>query len=257
MIVAFTDGGICKGTSCGGAILVDLKGPNDYEVIRSSIKICEDSTNNEAELFGIYKALEMLEGGNDQPYIIFSDSEYSTKSLTIWILDWFKSYSYKKDNSICIPSMMTKGKTPVKNAKLLCMIINMIVEKNLNVRFKNVKGHKSPNKAIDITSQALYFKESNHLNKVITKEFSKFLCTYNEYIDKLVGDHIQLFIDSMYPHENDNNYNDPFTFNNVEIDIRYGKIFDDTKYSHMYILNHAIMNKYQELLGISMKEELK
>ena len=76
MIVAFTDGGICKGTSCGGAILVDLKGPNDYEVIRSSIKICEDSTNNEAELFGIYKALEMLEGGNDQPYIIFSDSEY-------------------------------------------------------------------------------------------------------------------------------------------------------------------------------------
>ena len=45
---------------------------------------------------------------------------------------------------------------------------------NLNVRFKNVKGHKSPNKAIDITSQALYFKESNHLNKVITKEFSKF-----------------------------------------------------------------------------------
>ncbi len=65
--------------------------------------------------------------------------------------------------------MMTKGKTPVKNAKLLCMIINMIVEKNLNVRFKNVKGHKSPNKPIDITSQALYFKESNHLNKVITK----------------------------------------------------------------------------------------
>ena len=36
---------------------------------------------------------------------------------------------------------------------------------------------------------------------------------YNEYIDKLVGDHIQLFIDSMYPHENDNNYNEPFIFN--------------------------------------------
>ena len=61
----------------------------------------------------------------------------------------------------------------------------------------------------------------------------------------------------MYPHENDNNYNEPFIFNNVEIDIRYGKIFDDAKYYHMYILNHAIMNKYQELLGINMKEELK
>lgn len=253
MIVAFTDGGIHKGTSCGGATLIDIKGKNNYSVIKSAVKICEYSTNNEAELFGIYKALELLEPYNNIPYIIFSDSEYAIKSLTIWILDWFKSYSYKKENGICIPSMMTKGKSPVKNAKLLCMIINTIVEKNLKVRFKNVRGHKSPDKKSDVLSQAMYFKESNSLNKIISVEFAEFLCTYNEYIDKLVGEHIQLFIDSRYPHENDTEYNEPFIYDNVEIDIKYGDLFDDVKYNHLYILNHFIINRYQELLGISLK----
>lgn len=254
MIIAFTDGGISKGTSCGGATLIDIQGNNNYSVIKSAIKICEDSTNNEAELFGIYKALELLEPNNNEPYIIFSDSEYSIKSLTIWILDWYKSYSYKRDHSICIPSMMTKGKTQVKNAKLLCMIINIIVEKNLKVRFKNVRGHRSPDKACDIISQALYFKESNGLDKIISNDFAKFLCIYNDYIDKLVGEHIQLFIDNMYPNENDNDTNMPFVYNNVEIDIRCGNIFEDVKYNHLYILNHAIMSKYQELLGINLKK---
>lgn len=254
MIVAFTDGGIHKGTSCGGASLIEIKGKNEYSIIKSAIKICEDSTNNEAELFGIYKALELLESNNTEPYIIFSDSEYAVKSLTIWVIDWFKSYSYKRENSICIPSMMTKGKSPVKNAKLLCMIINTIVEKNLNVRFKNVRGHRSPNKDNDVLSQALYFKESNNLNKIISKEFAKFLCTYNDHIDKLVGEHIQLFIDSKYPNENDTEYNEPFNYDNVEIDIRYGGIFDDVKYKHLYILNHSIMNEYQKLLGIELKK---
>jgi ribonuclease HI len=242
MIVVFTDGGITKGTSCGGASLIEIKNNNEYSVIKSSIKICEESTNNEAELFGIYKAIELLEPNNSEPYIIFSDSEYAVKSLTIWILDWFKTYSYKKENSICVPSMLTKGKSPVKNAKLLCMIINLIVDKNLKIRFKNVRGHKSPNKDQDIMSQALYFRESNNLSKMISKDFAKFICTYNEYIDKLVGDCIWKFKEGDI---------EKLEVNNVEVDIRYGKMFDDEKYKHLYILNKAIMNKYKELLGIN------
>lgn len=246
MIVAFTDGGISKGTSCGGASLIEIKGKNDYSVIKSNIKICEESTNNEAELFGIYKALEMLEPNNSEPYLIFSDSEYAVKSLSIWILDWYKSYSYKREHSICIPSMMTKGKTPVKNAKILCMIINTIVDNNLKVRFINVKGHKSPNKNDDIMSQALYFKESNNMKKIISLEFAKFLCTYNEYIDNLVSDCICKFKEGG---------EDNLLINNtINVDIRYGKMFDDEKYKHLYILNKAIMNKYKKLIGVKSND---
>lgn len=243
MLSIFTDGGINHGTSCGGAILLDIPEKNekfnDIDVIKGSFKICEDSTNNEAELFGILQSLYLIEPENETPVIIFSDSEYAVKTLTIWIFDWFKNYRANRNSGLVIPSMMTKGGKPVQNCKLICTIISTIVHNNLQVRFKNVRGHMNPNNENDVNMQASYFKKSNNLKKDISFSFSKFLCTYNELIDKSVGKQLKRY----KCHEKINTNPDFIT------EIRHDGHFEDNLYKKYYLLNTAIMNKYKSLIG--------
>lgn len=245
--LVFTDGGIQQGTSCGGSLIVKFSDLDNYYIDFAKVKICAESTNNEGELFGIYMALQALKPNNNEPYIIYSDSEYSVKSLTNWIIDWVKTYKETKRNSLIIPQMLTKSKSEVKNCKLLCMIINHIVQNNLKVRFKNVKGHSNKSNSSDVEYQMNYYNKTNIDS--ITMEEAKFICDFNDRVDKLCTYYIDNYRNGDYDDIEDTTFESQDYDFLTSIDIRRSKDFEDSRYYKKYLLNSAIVQKYKELIG--------
>jgi ribonuclease HI len=128
-IIVFTDGSCIKSkidTQCG----IGIHFPNGefQDVSKSFIK--EPKTNQRAELYAIYKAIKTISRTNNNLDIkIYTDSEYSIKSLTIWITNW------KKNNWIA-----STGK-PVMNQDIIKKIDKLMEEHNGQIKFKHVKSH--------------------------------------------------------------------------------------------------------------------
>lgn len=87
-------------------------------------------TNNRAELYAIYKSLKIckkiLKEKEIKKINIYSDSEYSIKTLTIWYKNWIKN-----------------GKD-YKNKDIIDKIIKLINKLN-NVNFIHIKAHTGEN----------------------------------------------------------------------------------------------------------------
>lgn len=87
-------------------------------------------TNNRAELYAIYKSLKIckkiLKEKEIEKINIYSDSEYSVKTLTIWYKKWIKN-----------------GKD-YKNKDIIDKIIKLINKLN-NVNFIHIKAHTGEN----------------------------------------------------------------------------------------------------------------
>lgn len=87
-------------------------------------------TNQRAELYAIYKAIYYITKKLDvNKIIIYTDSEYSIKSLTVWIKQW------KKNN------WMTKNNKQVKNLDIINKIDNLINNFQGEVKFIHVRSH--------------------------------------------------------------------------------------------------------------------
>ena len=84
-------------------------------------------TNNRAELYAIYKALKITIKINEKNKIktvnIYSDSEYSVKTLTIWYKKWIingKDYS---------------------NKDIIDNIMDLIIKLPYNINFIHIRAH--------------------------------------------------------------------------------------------------------------------
>jgi len=80
-------------------------------------------TNQIAELYAILSAIATVDG----PLMIYSDSMYSIKSLTIWNKNWSKN-GWKN----------SKGK-PVANKEIIQSILGLMAGRD--IQFKHVKAH--------------------------------------------------------------------------------------------------------------------
>lgn len=248
----FTDGGINKEKklSCGSAILLQNNNGN-ISLKSSAVKICSNSTNNEGELYGILKGIELVDGNNNIPYTLYSDSEYSVNTLRSWIFNWFKSYTETRENSIMIPCMKTGGGTDVKNLELICTIINMIVDKRVNIRFKNVRGHMSVNSQNDISTQMEYYNSKNYDKIDFNK--AKDICKGNNTADQMCTNYINKFSNGTLCGGR-SKHNIIFYDNGTLVDIRHPN--DDVKaeasirYPKYIMLNKAIMTMYAGLIGL-------
>ena len=139
-IKIFTDGSYVKATkACGYGVLFPNK---EYENISKPFTI-EPKTNQRAELYAIYKGIKTVYKGlklNDDKdgvnekinIIVYTDSEYSIKSLTIWIINW------KKNNW-----KATTGKD-VLNQDLIVKLDKLIEKfkaKYGSIKFVHVRSH--------------------------------------------------------------------------------------------------------------------
>jgi ribonuclease HI len=130
-IIVFTDGSFIKSKNnkddlCGYGIHF----PNGEFEDQSKKFTKTPLTNQRAELYAIYKAIKIITNSNKDINIkIYTDSEYSIKSLTIWINNW------KQNNWIS-----STGK-PVMNQDIIKKIDNLIIEHNGNIKFQHVRSH--------------------------------------------------------------------------------------------------------------------
>lgn len=131
-IEVFTDGSFMKKGGkklCGYGIHF----PNG-EIQDISRKFTRDPlTNQRAELFAIYVALILIKKVLEfKKIIIYTDSEYSIKSCTIWIRQWEKN------------GWKTAAGQKVKNQDILIPIsdiINKIIMTDKEIKFVHVKSH--------------------------------------------------------------------------------------------------------------------
>jgi len=126
-IIVFTDGSYVKQKNlCGYGIHF----PNGEIPDVSKPFTKGEKTNQRAELYAIYKAIKIVNEYNNNIKIkIYSDSEYSIKSLTIWIKNW------KKNNWIS-----STGKA-VMNQDIIRKIDELIKNHNGEIIFHHVKSH--------------------------------------------------------------------------------------------------------------------
>ncbi|MDR0788617.1 MAG: ribonuclease HI [Bifidobacteriaceae bacterium] len=122
MVLFFSTDGACKGNP----------GPWGWGWVNHDTRETgagggEYGTNQIAELTAIREALKNIDSTTD--IIIETDSSYSIKCLTEWILGW------KKNN------WKNSQKKPVKNADLIREIDGMIAGRTGSTSFKWVKGH--------------------------------------------------------------------------------------------------------------------
>ena len=125
--IIYTDGACTnngqKNPKAGIGIHFSVKNKIKIEDISLKLQI-EKPTNNKAELMAIGKALEMCNENNiNDKIIIFTDSQYSIKCITLWYPDWVN----KKN---------TKNK---KNIDILRRVYELY--KRLDVQFEYIKAH--------------------------------------------------------------------------------------------------------------------
>jgi ribonuclease HI len=152
----FTDGATLNNglKNAKGGIGVFFKNNDKRNYYNKLPKKYGIATNNKCEMYAILKAFEIyfecyerdiLKKTKIKNLIIFSDSNYTIKSLSIWINKWrFNNWK-------------TISGTDVKNRDLIEIIDYYInrYSKYINIIFLHVKAHtKSPNKINKIE----YFK---------------------------------------------------------------------------------------------------
>jgi ribonuclease HI len=124
-IIVFTDGS-CAKTKCGYGIHFPNKEFGDISKIFNK----PPNTNQRAELYAIYDGIRIISERNKKINIkVYTDSEYSIKSLTEWILNW------KKNNWIG-----SSGK-PVMNKDIIEDIDNLILNHDGKIKFQHVRAH--------------------------------------------------------------------------------------------------------------------
>lgn len=129
-IIVFTDG-----SSLNNAAIISFGGigihfPNGELDDISEPFMLKPITNQRSELYAIYTAIDKITTELEFNTItVYSDSEYSIKSLTEWIPNWKKN-GWK--NSM--------GK-PVKNRDIIEPLHQMIERYPNRIKFKHVRSH--------------------------------------------------------------------------------------------------------------------
>ena len=132
-IIAFTDGShIGKGphSLCGYGVHF----PNQEHPSISKPFTHLPKTNQRAELYAIYKALKTIIKFLDFDSIkIYTDSEYSIKSLTIWINKW-RTNGWRTTNN-----------KPVENTDIIKKIDTLLQLYPNKIFFEHVRSHTGKN----------------------------------------------------------------------------------------------------------------
>lgn len=148
--IVFTDGAVPSNgrqDAVGGiGIFWDDDHPDNVsECIRSST-LGRKVTNNAMELLAIKKALEISHKRKHTSLIIYTDSTYSQKALTLWYIGWKKR------------GWLTPKNRPPENLDLIKDIRARMDKLNVEIRF--CPSHRKP--PHDITSVEYSVWYGNH-----------------------------------------------------------------------------------------------
>jgi ribonuclease HI len=129
MITIYTDGSSRGNPGPGGWGVIVIDNGKIKEIGGRE----EKTTNNRMEMMAAIMALQYVntlrqaQGDNKQSVIVFADSEYLIKGITVWIKNWQKN------------NWRTKNKKEVLNQDLWEKLLELTIDKN--IEWKKVAGH--------------------------------------------------------------------------------------------------------------------
>lgn len=140
--------------------------------------IDKEVTNNRAELHAIQTAIKILnaEISNNKEIRIYTDSEYSLKSCTIWYKNWKKNNWKNKDDS------------PRKNIDYI-KPISELLEKYPNIKLIHIKAHTGKKDPDSIGNDMADILADNGTIKSIIEsgESSELIIPFGKYKGKKLG----------------------------------------------------------------------
>lgn len=155
-IIVFTDGSFSKKSGkilCGyGVYFPNGELPNISRPFKRGNK-----TNQRAELFAIYVALVLIKKNFNYNRIkIYTDSEYSIKSLTIWNKIWEEN------------GWKTSNNKPVENTDLIKPIVDILNKQKGKVIFVHVRSHTGSTDSISLGNEKADQLAKQGANKLST-----------------------------------------------------------------------------------------
>lgn len=156
MTVCFTDGAShnngYSNCRCSWAVYF-----NENDSRNEAGEIFDSPSNQKAELYAIYKALEKTK--NDENVAIVTDSKYSIDCLTKWHKNWEKN------------NWKTTKKEVVKHSKLIQDCLEITAKKQIT--WVHINSHKKEPK--DKTSNEWFlWKGNNMADKMCTEKIKVF-----------------------------------------------------------------------------------
>lgn len=140
-ITVFTDGSFFKDKNDKGYAGYGIYFPNNEIKSVSRPFLLEPITSQRAELYAIYvaiiKIVTELEYNN---ITVYTDSEYSVKSLTEWIYTWANNGWKRTDNK------------PVKNRDILELIYKLLLRNKDKISFVHVRSHTGSKDSLSIAN---------------------------------------------------------------------------------------------------------
>jgi ribonuclease HI len=129
-IEVFTDGSTIDNGSKFAYGGIGIHFPNKEIDDISEPFLIKPVTNQRSELYAIYKAIsEISDNLEFNKMTIYSDSNYSIKSLTKWITNW-KTNNWK-----------TSNRKEVKNQDIIKMIDKLLIKHKNKIHFIHVRAH--------------------------------------------------------------------------------------------------------------------
>lgn len=138
-IICFTDGSCIKNGRIGAKAGIGIYFPCKEFTDVSNTFTLAPMTNQRAELYAIYTALDTItKGCKFDKLFIYTDSLYSIKCSTIWIKKW-ETNDWKGTN-----------KKPIKNLDIIKPINDILKKYDNKIVFTHVKAHTNGDKIEDI-----------------------------------------------------------------------------------------------------------
>lgn len=166
-IIVFTDGSSIRKRGKIEAAGYGIYFPNkEFDDISEPFMI-KPYTNQRSELYAIYMAIKIItESKINFDFIrIYTDSEYSIKSLTKWIFGWVKN-GWKKSNN-----------KPVMNTDILKELYKYIAKYKNKIIFVHVRSHTGKKDSLSIgnsKADELAVKGSLKFKKIADRKSSKY-----------------------------------------------------------------------------------
>lgn len=208
-----------KYTSCPGYAIV-----NKGKIIKSDYKVIYNTTNNYGEIYAIRMGVKAVYDmgyklGTVSRINLFSDSQISIFGLREWIFTWYQNLN----NNMQMVS--SDKRLEIANQEVYNSIVNLIAYEGIPIHLYHQLGHKN-------------FKNNTHLTKVINSfnsvnkirisiDEARFICYYNEYVDRFTRDNLH--------------------------NVTKSDLFKQTDYQKYImpvsiILNNDIMKRYSDLI---------
>lgn len=191
----FTDASITKleyeTLGCPGVVLVRTDENGNNHVINTHSYIVNHSTNNDSEIKAIRTGI--LCGLGYRNYFkrinLFSDSNICVQGLKDWIFNWM--------NCVVGKTMYSSSGMPVANQEVFMSIIHILANANLEINIYHQKGHVIINSDKSLNKAKNSMIRSNGLDDIDMNLVIQ-LSIYNDMVDRLTKDHLNIYYNSEY-----------------------------------------------------------